>query len=419
MRVLVEAYECSPAREHAPGSAWQIISRLGQWHEIWVLTEKTQYEEEVSAYLRDDPELSERLHFTFIPRRERPPRRGARPVIPIRSTLDYRDWLRRAFEVAREVHNQVGFDLAHHLRGDSFREPGFLWRLPVPFVWGPTGGIVGVPYCLMGVMGMKDRLLQTMRNLITAGQIRYSRTVRRAARKAACILAQSPFDQRKFREICGVEALLVHEQAADPSRSALHTYDGNRALRVAWAGQCIGRKGVPILLRAAGHPRLNGRIELHLAGDGPLKSQLQTLAARLGIAGQCHWHGWLVQDEALEMMNECDILAFPSLLEATSTTTMQALSLGLPVIALKLCGLEDVVDDTCGFSIPVRDLRTAVDGFAGALIELVENPGRVETLSRGACRRAEEYSWDRVASLVNQAYENAVSGSLTARESNA
>jgi glycosyltransferase involved in cell wall biosynthesis len=409
LKVLIEAYECSPVRNHAPGSAWQILSRLARKHELWVITEKTQYEEEVRGFLSGLPDLAERIHFRFIPRRRRSWHKGARPVIPIRKVRDYRDWLRQSFEVARDLHSRERFDLAHHLRGDSFREPGFLWRLPVPFVWGPTGGIPGVPFSLMGVMGMRDRVLHTLRNLITAGQFHFSRTVRCAAANAACILAQSVSDQIELQKIASAGVRLVHEQAADPSQCAVHAFDGKRPLRVAWAGRCIGLKGVPILLRAACHPRLRGRVELHLAGDGPLRLKWQTLAKRLGIADQCCWKGWLAQNETLRMMSECDILGFPSMLEATSTTTMQALSLGLPVIALKLCGLEDVVTEACGVSVPVSDLRSVVADFANALVRMVENPSLVEALSHGACHQAKKFSWDSIASLVEQAYNDVVS----------
>ena len=409
LRVLIEAYECSPVREHAPGSAWQIVSRLARWHELWVLTEETQYADEVRSYLAGDSELQGRLHFSFIPRKEPLPQRHPRPIIPIRPTLNYRTWLKQALKVARGLHDSVGFDLCHHLRGDSFREPGFLWQLPMPFVWGPTGGITGVPYRLMRVMDVRSIILHVARNIITAGQIRYSPTVRRAARRSACILAQSPFDQRKFHNIHGVDALVLHEQAADPSRAALHDYDGHRALKVVWAGQCVARKGIPLLLRAVAIARSKGRIELHLVGDGPLHHAWQTEALRLGIGNQCVWHGWLSQERTLDVMRECDVLAFPSLLEATSTTTMQALSLGLPVIALKVCGLEDMVDESCGFSIPVGCVPSVIDRLAAALVQLLEDPKNVTRLSQGACRRAHERSWDQLAIFIDRVYRKAVS----------
>ncbi len=41
-KILVEAYECSPVREHAPGAVWQTVSRLSRWFDLWVLVEETQ-----------------------------------------------------------------------------------------------------------------------------------------------------------------------------------------------------------------------------------------------------------------------------------------------------------------------------------------------------------------------------------------
>ena len=134
-----------------------------------------------------------------------------------------------------------------------------------------------------------------------------------------------------------------------------------------------------------------------------------------GVAQDCTWHGWLSRDAVSRLMEQSDVLAFPSLLEATSTTVMQALSRGLPVIALRHCGLEDVVNDTCGFSIPVQTVRSAVRGFSDALCQLVDDPPAVERLSRGSAVRARAHSWDRVARELDAAYRGAATGSSPSR----
>jgi len=50
---------------------------------------------------------------------------------------------------------------------------------------------------------------------------------------------------------------------------------------------------------------------------------------------------------------------------------------------------------------------SVIEGFAQALRSLIEHPNEVRRLSEGACRRAEEFSWDHVAALVDRAYEAA------------
>jgi len=105
------------------------------------------------------------------------------------------------------------------------------------------------------------------------------------------------------------------------------------------------------------------------------------------------------------------VLAFTSLLEATSTTVMQALSLGVPVICMKLCGFGDVITDECGIVIPVKNSRSAVEGFSAALGSILQKPKILEELSKGALRQAEKYSWDSIAQQVKDAYDMALTSS--------
>jgi len=318
--------------------------------------------------------------------------------------LGYREWLKRALEAGTELHAMVGFDLVHHLRGDSFREPGYLWRLPLPFVWGPTGGYRGVPFCLMAGMDFKNIVLHTLRNLISEWQFRFSARVSAAASKASSVLVQTPFEHLRFAERYGPKVMLVHERGADPSHSILRAYGGDRPLKVAWAGRCVSLKGLPILLRALSKARPRVGVELHLAGDGPMLTRWRQLAERLGVDRQCLWHGWLSHEETWRMISQCDVLAFPSLIEGTADTIMQALSAGIPVITFE----QDLVDNTWCVPIPVKDISSAIQGFAGAIVQLAENPIEVGRLCGGAHKKAREYSWDHVACQVNEAYQKAV-----------
>lgn len=406
LRVLVIAAECSPAKSHTAGSAWQIVSRVSQWHDLWVIA-GTYGQHEVEECLARHPELRERLHFSFVPLE--PIRRGAapRPVLPVDSVLRMRRWQATAYGVATTLHKDIGFDVVHQLRGDSFREPGFCWKLPVPFVWGPTGGNTGVPWQLMGALDARNRFLHFLRNAITAAQLRFSPRVRRAAARASVLIAQTSRDQQCFSRVLGVRSILAHEQAADPGIGQVRRYDGSRPLRIAWVGRCEPFKALHLVLKALARPGCRDRFELHVVGDGRCRQDWQQMTARLGIADRCTWHGWLAQKELLEVMARCDVLAFSSLLEATSTTVMQALSLGLPVVCMRHCGYGDVVDESCGIRIEIHRPAKVIQGFAKAFEKLVCEPALVEQLSHGALERARVHSWDCLADLIRQAYEEA------------
>jgi glycosyltransferase involved in cell wall biosynthesis len=380
--------------------------RLAKRYDLWVITESKQYQYDIENFLSEHNWFSKYITFTFIPGGKHNEEKQ-RPILPIRSNLRYRQWLRKAFVVTRGLHKNVHFDLIHHLRGNSFREPGYSWKLPIPFIWGPTGGTTCIPWRLMKLLSIRNRLRYILKNIITALQFRLSFHVRNASKKAAIILAETSFDQEMFFKVYGIKAMLVHEQAADPSMNILHHYDGVRELQIAWVGRCVPLKGLPILLRAISNPFLRGRVQLHIAGDGESRARWQTMAGRLGIADSCIWHGWRPQEKTIKILKKCDVLAFTSLAEATSATVMEALSVGLPIICLKHCGFGDVIDESCGITIELSDVNSVIKAFSSAFRFLIENPDMISRLSEGACAKSKEYSWDNLANKLNIAYEMA------------
>ena len=158
-------------------------------------------------------------------------------------------------------------------------------------------------------------------------------------------------------------------------------------------------------MRAISNPFLRGRVQLHIAGDGQSRAEWEAMSLYLGIADYCVWHGWMPQDKIINMLENCDVLAFTSLLEATSTTVMEALSVGLPVICLKHCGFGDVIDETCGITIGLSDVMSVINGFSSALGFLINNPNVILKLSKGACEKTKEYSWDNLANKLHMVYE--------------
>ncbi|RPH51170.1 MAG: glycosyltransferase [Desulfobacteraceae bacterium] len=405
LRILVVAYECSPVSAHTAGSAWQIVYRLSKTYDLWVITEATQYQEEIEQYLYNNSSVSERLHFIFIDREKLKKIYTSRPVLPVHQVLSYKRWLKKAFITAKQLHKEINFDIVHHLRGNSFREPGYCWQLPVPFVWGPTGGSIGISWRLLSMLDMRESCLHVIRNIMNVLQFYISHRVCSAARKASCVFVQTSLDQTRFQKACGVKAFIAHEQAADELSYRLHQYRNNRPLKVAWAARFIPLKGLPILLNAASRPELIGRLSIHIAGDGPCRAEWEKITKDLDIWNMCVWHGWLPVRETIRMIDECDIFVCTNLLAAESTSVMQALSLGLPIICLRHGRESDIIDKTCGIPIKVGNLKSVINSYSSSLISLIQKPDLIEILSKGASKKAQIYNWTHLAEKISQAYQ--------------
>ena len=122
----------------------------------------------------------------------------SRSPIPLKETMSYRKWLKDAADIARVLHRKHHFDVVHHLRSNTFREPGFLYNLGVPYVWGPMGGTTQVPWQLIDSMAPKAALQHALRNVITEVQLKFSRAVKSAVMAADAVLCQTSIDKENL-----------------------------------------------------------------------------------------------------------------------------------------------------------------------------------------------------------------------------
>jgi glycosyltransferase involved in cell wall biosynthesis len=103
---------------------------------------------------------------------------------------------------------------------------------------------------------------------------------------------------------------------------------------------------------AALEPAVNAH--LHIVGMGPSESELRTLASSLGIAARVHMQGF--RRNVFDYLAHCDALLMPSLHEGLPYTLLEAMALEVPIIASRVGGLAEVVQDgNTGLLVPSND----------------------------------------------------------------
>ena len=147
---------------------------------------------------------------------------------------------------------------------------------------------------------------------------------------------------------------------------------------VVLVGRLIREKGPELLLRAAA--RLPGEIVVWMIGDGAESAPLQALAETLGLEGRVLFLG--DRGNVEPFLQAADCLACPSQWEeAAGLVNIEALACGLPVVATRVGGIPEIVDDGhTGLLVPAG----TVDGLAEAIHRLFKEPERRAALGRKA-----------------------------------
>jgi len=414
LKILAVAYDCSPLRGSEPGVGWGWVRALAEHYDLWVITAE-HWREEIEPALEREPGLKERLRFVYVPRRWR----GAIAILekfwPPAYLATYKhQWQREAFRTAERLHREVGFDLVHQITYVGFRVPGWWWRLGIPFVWGPIGGLEQTPWHLLPAMGLRGAVHFACRNLWNEFDRHLVPDPREAFRRAAAIIAATDGIRREIQRFYGRDSFVIPEVGLPPHTAASpQPRVPQEPLKLIWSGRHIPSKALPVLFAAL--RRLPERIHwtLEILGSGSCTGRWKRQCRELGLEARCHWWGEVPRDVALERMRASHVLVISSLYELTSTVTVEALACGLPVICPDLYGFRDAVTPECGIRVSARSARDLVEGMAQAIMRLHEDEGLRRRMAEAAIRQARKYDWRDKAEEVSKLYESAASRFLS------
>lgn len=105
-------------------------------------------------------------------------------------------------------------------------------------------------------------------------------------------------------------------------------------------------------------------IVYHVIGDGPFKTALQCWADRLKLGGRVCWHGALPSENVRKILSGCDVYLHPSVSESFGVAVVEAMALGLPVVASRVGGIPEIVEhEKTGFLLELDDIDGMADGI--------------------------------------------------------
>ncbi len=174
---------------------------------------------------------------------------------------------------------------------------------------------------------------------------------------------------------CGVVPELYRKGEGAPGRNML------------FVGRLAAVKGVAVLLRAMVEIR-NRFPDAHLTliGDGGERAALEKLSADLGLSGTVTFAGAKTQAEVAETLKTVDLFVLPSFAEGVPVVLMEAMASGLPVIATRIAGISELVEEgVSGHLVPPGSEQSLIE----AVSALLEAPDRRDSMGRAGRDRVE------------------------------
>jgi glycosyltransferase involved in cell wall biosynthesis len=227
-------------------------------------------------------------------------------------------------------------------------------------------------------------------------------------RLADRFIAVSNEDRRRMVEVEGV----APERAITiPTGYVPRASDSGRDLRgelglgadtpvVGTVAQLRPQKALDVLITAfARLPGDLGAARLVIAGDGPSRAALERVAADLGVADRLHFLG--TRTDLAAVLGGIDVAAMSSDFEGLPLFAFECMAHRTPLVATRVGGLPDLIDEHSGVLVPRRD----PDALSKALAELLRDPARRESIADAAEQRLDGYGMTSIAGRFAELYD--------------
>lgn len=234
--------------------------------------------------------------------------------------------------------------------------------------------------------------------------------------QAQAVFANSSFTAAKIKAIRNVDVewspygTTLDGDGGHP-RNAPEAHAVNGKFKVLFVGRHIERKGICYLIEAAKHLSAD-KFEIRIVGEGDLTEELKAQAAQLEgdkNAARIVFTGKLVAPELAREYREANVFVLPAIVdhkgdtEGLGVVLIEAMELGLPIVASDVGGIPDVVvNDESGILVPEKDAVALAD----AIKRIESDPQYTARLLEGARNRiAEHFTWDNITRRQIEIYE--------------
>lgn len=298
--------------------------------------------------------------------------------------------------IIKQVIQDKSIDLVFAPSVISPKAPSCLYGLKVPVVIGPMCGGIDFPPCFQDLESITTRLLvhlgrsaANLLNRVFPGKL-----------QAAALLVANDQTARALPSNCTGKIYEVVESGVDlslwqPTKAPEKPAD--QPIRFVYMARFVDQKGIPFLIEAFKRAAEQSNVTLDLIGNGELFDSIKAKVSQFNLEDRVMFHGWLGLQEAAQLIRQCDVYLVPAIRDCGGCAMLEAMAMGLPVIAANWAGPGAYLDAKSGIRVDIPSREAFIQGLADAMLRLAESSSLREELGNGSLTRVREnyFDWDR------------------------
>jgi len=287
------------------------------------------------------------------------------------------------------------------------RGVSYMYGLGIPVVIGPLCGGLEFPPAFQYMDGKFTRMtIHISRRLSEV----VNRVIPGKTRANALVVANT-CTARALPSGCRGKIYEVVESGVDLSIWKPRIDRGVEAalpIRFVFSGRLVDWKGVSMLVEAFRFVADKEEAALEIIGDGELRPKIEQKIRDMKVEGKVVLHGWKSRPEAAEIIQNCDVFVMPSLRECGGTAILEAMAIGLPVIATNWAGPSSYVTEESGILVDPLSKEEFVQGLADAMLRLAKAPALRKAMGQAGIERVKTcyFDWDskadRMLEILNE-----------------
>lgn len=402
-KVLLSAFACDPTKGSEPGYGWNWATGLAaKGFEVHCITRSIAKKEIES---RQKPA---NLYFYYLELPFGLERLYSSSAAGMYTYYILWQWF--ALRKAREIQVKNTFHVAHHVTWGSSQMGSFLYKLNVPFIFGPAGG------GQEALPAFKKYFLQywaneEKRNHMSRLMLRYNPACKSMFRKAKTIIVSNP-ETLQMVKSAGAKNVEIALDASLPDNFYPPYYivkDVKQGrLKLLWTGRFLPRKGVLLLLDVMQKLKSYKQITLTVVGDGEMREPFLKTLQEYGLNETVFWKGSVTHEEIKEYYANHDVFFFTSLRDSCPPQCIEAMAYGMPVVTLNLHGQGFIVNDDTGIRCNAGSPEIAIHELKDAILKLANDPALIKKMSIAASAFASKQRWPvKINTIVEQYYPKA------------
>jgi len=399
MKIILYAYGCRPFSGSESGVGWHWLKELAKYNKVFLLfyEGQGQYNAVRDEIKRLNYDKNVKLFPISVPGFLQ--RRFLR--------LRHEVWHIKAFFIVKRLVKKEKIDIIHQVTISAWWFHGYCFLLNVPLILGPISGGQYAYNSTLPFLRKKDILHEMLRKYLVRILFNLSITTRLTFKKSSLIFSANEESTKLFRKITKLYKIISFtEIGIDNVKHINKNKIKTDKIKLLWCGLLIPRKNFGLLLRVLSLLKDHDNWILDVIGCGSMYNYWQNKTKRYGLEKKIIFHGSVPYKNTFEFYSDADIFVFPSIREASGTVILEAMSYGLPVIALNINGAKTIIDEKSGIKIDIKETKQIIHDFFEAIKLLIENKELRISMGINAQKRVlEKYKWENRGKEMQQYYK--------------